>query len=243
MSLTNLSEILIADSTRPKGMHTIEPIKRETISKQGDTLLIFPIKSYTMKRILLISLSVLISISVRGQDDGPTDSEIRMEKFSVAKRSELSLDVISAITIPALSPRYEYILGRFSGIGADLFISLDGGDGIDNYSDVEKFSLTPYYRQYFFSKQDFGARGFYAEGFLKFFTFEEQLYNSTTDSFSADSFFDTSIGAGIGWKWISQSGFLVDLGIGIGRNLGLPSDDNVGWELQPRGGLNFGWRF
>lgn len=198
-----------------------------------------------MKDLLTISLALLISMSTYCQEDEPTDSERRIEKFSLAKRSEVSIDVISGIAIPAISPRYEYILGRYSGIGADIFISLEGEDDFDfdSYSEYEKFSLTPYYRQYFFSKEDYGARGFYAEGFLKFFTFEEGLYDSATNSIKKATFFDTSIGAGIGWKWISQSGFLVDLGIGLGRNLGLPSDDNVGWEVQPRGGLNFGWRF
>ena len=194
-----------------------------------------------MKDLLIISCAFLISICAFCQEDKPTDSEKRIAKFSVAKRNEVSIDAMSAIAIPALSPRYEYILGRYSGIGADLFVSLDG----DGYTDYEKYSLTPYYRQYFFSKQDYGARGFYAEGFLKFFIFEEWFYDIINYSFTTNEtyFFDTSIGAGIGWKWISQSGFLVDLGVGIGRNLGLPSDDNVGWEVQPRGGLNFGWRF
>ncbi|MEM7382367.1 MAG: hypothetical protein AAF361_14395 [Bacteroidota bacterium] len=198
-----------------------------------------------MKHPIIISCAFLISIFANCQEDKPTDSEKRIAKFSVAKRHELSIDVLSAISIPALNPRYEYILGRYSGIGADLFVSLDD----DIYSDFEKYSLTPYYRQYFFSKQDYGARGFYAEGFLKFFVYEERFFNIINDSFTTDlspfdtSFFDISIGAGIGWKWISQSGFLVDLGVGIGRNLGLPSDDNVGLEVLPRGGLNFGWRF
>ena len=196
-----------------------------------------------MKDLFFISMALLISIGAYCQEDEPTDSERRIENFSMAKRSEISIDVISGIAIPALSPRYEYILGRYSGIGMDLFISLDGDDDFDSYSEYEKFSLTPYYRQYFFSKEDYGARGFYAEGFLKFFTFDEWFYNSVSDSFTKEIFFDTSIGAGIGWKWISQSGFLVDLGIGLGRNLGLPNEDNVGWEVQPRGGLNFGWRF
>ena len=194
-----------------------------------------------MKKILLISSALLLSIGVFSQDDEPSDSEKRIAKFAISKRNEVSIDVVSAIAIPALNPRYEYILGRYSGVGVDLFLALDGDD-LD-YSDYEKFSITPYYRQYFFSKEDYGAKGFYAEGFLKFFTFEELEFNNTTNSSSTENYFDTSIGVGIGWKWISQNGFLVDLGFGVGRNLGLPSDDVVDQEVQVRGGLNFGWRF
>jgi hypothetical protein len=196
-----------------------------------------------MKHTFIVVLAFLMSLWIHCQENGPTDSQKRIAKFSMVKRNELSIDVISAIAIPALNLRYEYILGHYSGVGADFFVSLEGNGDFDSYSDYEKFSLTPYYRQYFFSKQDYGAKGFYAEGFLKFFTFEEMLYNSTNDTFTTDNFFDTSIGAGIGWKWLSESGFLVDLGVGIGRNLGLPSNDNVGWDVQPRGGLHFGWRF
>ncbi len=196
-----------------------------------------------MKNLLFISFALLFSFTVHSQEDEPTDSQKRIAKFAVAKRNEVSIDVISAIAIPALNPRYEYILGRYSGVGIDLFVSLDDEDDFDDYSEYENFSLTPYYRQYFFSKQDYGAKGFYAEGFVKFFTFKEPIFSSVDDSVTNESFFDTSIGAGIGWKWISQSGFLVDLGFGVGRNLGLPDDENIGQEVQARGGLNFGWRF
>lgn len=196
-----------------------------------------------MKNLLLICCALLISIGVYCQDDEPTDSQKRIQKFAVAQRNEISIDVLSAIAIPALNPRYEYILGRFSGVGIDLFISIEDDDEFDDYSDYESFSLTPYYRQYFFSKEDYGAKGFYAEGFVKFFTFDQRIVNSINDSVSQKNYFETSIGAGIGWKWISQSGFLVDLGFGVGRNLGLPSSDGIGQEVQARGGLNFGWRF
>ena len=60
-----------------------------------------------MKDLLIISLAFLISIGANGQEDEPTDSERRIENFSMAKRSEVSIDVISGIAIPALSPRYE----------------------------------------------------------------------------------------------------------------------------------------
>lgn len=196
-----------------------------------------------MKILILTACALLLSTSIHSQNDEPTDSQKRIEQFTVDKRSEVSIDVISAIAIPALNPRYEYILGRYSGVGIDLFISIDGDDEFDDYSEYENFSLTPYYRQYFFSKEDYGAKGFYAEGFVKFFTFKDVIYSNVDDSVTKESFFDTSIGAGIGWKWISQSGFLVDLGFGVGRNLGLPSTDGISLEVQARGGLNFGWRF
>jgi hypothetical protein len=198
-----------------------------------------------MKPIFNLVFSVLLCTAAFAQNNQePTDSERRLDEFTDAKRHELSLDVSAAIAIPAFQPRYEYILGRYSGIGVDLFVDLNGDD-ID-YSDLEQFSVTPFYRQYFFSKEDYGAKGFYAEGFLKAYTFEDTysddifFQNPPTE----DTYFETALGVGIGWKWVSNSGFMIDVGLGIGRNLGfadIPDD----WrpEVIPRGGVHFGWRF
>ncbi|MEO1486107.1 MAG: hypothetical protein AAFU57_10180 [Bacteroidota bacterium] len=196
-----------------------------------------------MKNLLFLLIVLLSGFSINAQEE-PTDSEKRMEKFATAKRNELSLDVAAALGIPAFSPRYEYVLGRFSGIGLDVFISFDDDEDLIDYSEFESFSLTPYYRQYFFSKEDFGAKGFYAEGFLKFFTYDGIAFDPIADMDVKNSYFETAIGVGIGGKWVSQNGFLVDIGLGLGRNLGIdgnPEDfDN---DVQLRGGLNFGWRF
>lgn len=180
------------------------------------------------------------------EEEELTDSQERMEKFSNVKKHEVSLDVTAALAIPAFSPRYEYVLGRYSGVGADLFIAIDDDDiEFDTY---EKISLTPYYRQYFFSKEDYGAKGFYGEGFLKLYTYEisDDFFdiNGNFQEGSSESYFETAIGVGIGWKWVSDSGFLIDLGFGLGRNLGIANDDtNFNTDLRVRGGLNFGWRF
>lgn len=192
-----------------------------------------------MKKFLPISTIIfLLPFIAFCQDNEPTDSQKQMAQFNAIKRNEISLDILAGIAIPALNPRYEYVLGRYSGAGVDVFFSLSNDDF--DFDDYEKFSITPFYRQYFFSKEDYGAKGFYAEGFLKFFTFEE--FDFQNNATSEENYFDTSIGAGIGWKWISQSGFLVDLGIGVGRNLGLPSVE-FNESVQVRGGLHFGWRF
>lgn len=203
-----------------------------------------------MKKTILITVFALAGIaSVYAQKEDQTDSQNRLDAFTAEKRHEVSLDVLAAIALPALNPRYEYILGRYSGVGADLFIALDN-DEID-FEEFEKLSLTPYYRQYFFSKEDYGAKGFYGEGFLKLYTFEDYGDDYTFTGFNnvsyeRETYFETAIGVGIGWKWVSDSGFLIDLGFGIGRNLGFADyndDEYSRSEVVVRGGLNFGWRF
>lgn len=196
-----------------------------------------------MKTIFNLALTCCLCFSTLAQIT-PPDSENRLDAFTNAKRHEVSLDMTAALVIPALQPRYEYILGRYAGVGVDLFLDISNND--TNYSEVEKFSITPFYRQYFFSKEDYGAKGFYAEGFLKAYTFEE-IYND--DIFpvqepTLDTYFETAIGVGIGWKWVSNSGFMIDVGAGIGRNLGFADiPDYYRPEVVPRGGVHFGWRF
>ncbi|MEL7270122.1 MAG: hypothetical protein AAGL34_11145 [Bacteroidota bacterium] len=193
---------------------------------------------------LFFSILLLCFAGLLAQNGSPTQSQEQMESFVTLKRNELSIDVIAALGIPAFNPRYEYVLGTFSGLGLELFISFDSEEDFIDYSEFENFSLTPYYRQYFFSKEDFGAKGFYAEGFLKFFTFDGIAFDPILNMDVKDSYFETAIGVGIGGKWVSQNGFLVDIGLGLGRNLGIdgnPEDfDN---DVQLRGGLHFGWRF
>jgi hypothetical protein len=177
------------------------------------------------------------------QDEQPTDSEKRLDNFTNQKRHELSLDVTAALVLPAFQPRYEYILGRYSGFGVDLFIAINNENV--NTEELEKFSITPFYRQYFFSKEDFGAKGFYAEGFLKAYTYESVSFNDTFPFEEIqDTYFESALGVSIGWKWVSNSGFMIDLGFGIGRNLGFSDERSEdGITILPRGGLHFGWRF
>ncbi|MGB5981882.1 MAG: DUF3575 domain-containing protein [Nonlabens sp.] len=196
-----------------------------------------------MKKTILIAILALAGItSVHAQEEDQTDSQKRLDNFTAEKRHEVSLDVISALVIPAFNPRYEYVLGRYSGVGVDLFITFNNED--ISFEDYEKLSLTPYYRQYFFSKEDYGAKGFYGEGFLKFFTYDDFEYNDDFSSFENEkTYFETAIGVGIGWKWVSDSGFMIDLGLGLGRDLGFADNDDYDLDIRVRGGLNFGWRF
>lgn len=202
-----------------------------------------------MKKLLLFTTVFLISINCiaqEGQNDDQTDSQKRLDKFNEVKKHEVSLDVVAAIAGLGINPRYEYVLGRYSGVGVDLNIGiLDDEDTFDYY---ETFSITPYYRQYFFSKEDYGAKGFYGEGFLKYYSFrtDNSFFSGNSNDFDTTTFNEISMGVGIGWKWVSDSGFLIDVGIGIGRNLGIADDRNETFnlpEISGRGGVNFGWRF
>ena len=174
-------------------------------------------------------------------DSNETKSQIRMTEFSKARRHSISLDVIAGLAFPAFNPRYEFVLNKYSSVGADLNINFNNENGSEI---LEKFSFSPYYRQYFFSKEDYGAKGFYGEGFLKFYTYENDFNFFFGDyiNANAETYFETAVGVGIGWKWVSDSGFIIDINSGLGRNLGFADYPNER-DLAGKFGVNFGWQF
>ncbi|MDC9721607.1 MAG: hypothetical protein PSN34_02380 [Urechidicola sp.] len=194
------------------------------------------------KYLFLILLNIsFLATAQNTTDSKETESQKQMTEFSKTKRHSISLDVIAGLAFPAFNPRYEYVLNKYSGIGADLNINFDNENGSEV---LEKFSFSPYYRQYFFSKEDYGAKGFYGEGFLKFYTYENNinsLIGASTNT-NTKSYFETAVGVGIGWKWVSDSGFLIDINGGLGRNLNF-ADDPVERDFTGKFGVNFGWQF
>ena len=192
------------------------------------------------KQLFLILLTISVIAKAQTKSDTiETESQKSMTELSKKKRHSLSLDVIAGLVFPAFNPRYEYVLNKYSGIGADLNINFDDENGSQI---LEKFSFSPYYRQYFFSKEDYGAKGFYGEGFLKFYTYENDTYFFGDPITNTEAYFETALGVGIGWKWVSNSGFFIDINGGLGRNLGLTDDPNQR-DFTGKFGVNFGWQF
>jgi len=199
--------------------------------------------NFIKKQLFLILLTIsFIAKAQNKTDTNETESQKSMTELSEKKRHSLSLDVIAGLVFPAFNPRYEYVLNKYSGIGADLNINFD--DEFRSTQILEKFSFSPYYRQYFFSKEDYGAKGFYGEGFLKFYTYENEtnFYFGDVINTNTEAYFETALGVGIGWKWVSNSGFLIDINGGLGRNLGLADDPNKR-DFTGKFGVNFGWQF
>ena len=153
-----------------------------------------------MKRYQLLLLASLFSCVAIAQEDEPVNlNEIN------DKKHEIRIDAAEGLIVPALDLSYEYVLSRYSGVGASINFNLDSDDFAG-----QNFSFTPYYRQYFFNKKDYGARGFFAEGLLNY-------SSGTVDFFTGNDFSPTEedwsafgIGFAIGQKWISQNGFIVE---------------------------------
>jgi len=181
-----------------------------------------------MKRLVLFVM--LFSVVVCGFSQ---NEETKVKTF------EVGLDVFDLALLRTVDISFEYIKNPFWGFGlaARSCFNSDEGNGL---ATGERYSITPFFRCYFFNKQDYGSKGFYAETFLKFFGGDVRDGWFGTGN-KVDTYFDAAFGVGLGYKYVNNSGFIVDLNLGLGRSFGLSDvkgDTGVG-----RGGITFGYRF
>lgn len=132
---------------------------------------------------------------------------------------------------------YEYVANNSYGFGTSVLINAFNRD-----FPVERFSVTPFYRTYFFSKKDYGANGVFVESFLKLASVSNKNHmNYKANTTSNRSFFTTALGISIGRKWVNKRGFVLEAFLGMGRTLNSPKNSNVG--ILTRGGITIGKRF
>lgn len=179
----------------------------------------------------LLALFLFLGFAAHAQD-----TENSTDKYGAGDRQhEIRLDVFDAAFFSAIDLSYERVTDPDIGYGASLFVNFRDSD--DGY--YEKFAFTPFFRFYFFNKQDFGARGLFLEVFSKIASGED--YDNIFDSDDPErDYFDAALGIAIGKKWVNRRGFMLEISAGGGRNLGL--DDNSP-EFTFRGGISLGYRF
>jgi hypothetical protein len=190
-----------------------------------------------MKKILFL---ILTGVSLSGFSQETENFEAGPQG-----RHELRLDAFEALAFKTIEVNYEYIISKYSGAGAAISVNLDD-ESIGGYG--ENFAITPYYRQYFLNKKEYGARGLFVEGNMQLAAGENEIYfysyNPNTDSYiegtTKDSWFDAGLGLTIGQKWVSNNGFTFEISAGGGRYF-LNDDAAPGGYF--RGGILVGYRF
>lgn len=181
-------------------------------------------------KILLLATFLCSLNSIAQEDDEPVNLNTINDK-----KHELRIDALEGLLIPALDISYEYVISKYSGAGISLNFSFEDSD-----TDLpQNFAITPYYRQYFFNRKDYGARGFFAEGLLQYATGEGRIFDFTENGDDRD-WSQFGVGFAIGQKWVSRNGFVIELSIGGGRYLGA---EDFGPDGFFRGGVNVGYRF
>ncbi|MCK8522705.1 DUF3575 domain-containing protein [Aquimarina sp. D1M17] len=178
-----------------------------------------------MKKILAVVL-LIICFQAKAQEESFVKNQ---------NRHEFRIDALEALAIPNLEINYEYVISRYSGAGIATSFSFD-----DDHKEYQSFAIEPYYRQYFFNNKDFGARGFFVEGLLRFAGGEEEIINIANNSRTTEDWTNVGIGVVLGQKWVSDNGFVFEISLGGGRYL---SDDTFSPEGFVRGGILVGYRF
>ena len=208
-----------------------------------------------MKKVFLLLIAFsnfLIAQEVQKVEVVKNDNQIT-DLFDELGSNEIKLDLIDIIAYPAFNITYEKIKNPYNSFGASLFINFSGEVNADW---VDNFSLTPFYRFYFFNKKDYGGAGFFAEVFSKFSSgkseytiyYEDQLPGLPRWESDTISQFDIALGASIGQKWVNKMGWTFEINFGVGRFItNNQTDDYNGYYSRPeatvKGGLSIGKRF
>lgn len=182
-------------------------------------------------KVLLICL-FLCSSFIFCQESGASNTT------SEAK-NELKINGLFLI-LGAVELDYQHLINDESGIGVDVLLAFD-----DENLDLNYY-VSPYYRQYFGKKY---ASGFFVEAFgmlnsINDYTYGSN-YNAETDSYYYDggneeNIIDFALGIGTGVKLLTRRGFIVEIDLGIGRNLFKNDRD---YTIIGKGGINLGYRF
>lgn len=173
-----------------------------------------------MKKInlFLSTLALLFTLNTSAQDS----------------KHEVKICGAKLLAFPILDLSYEYIQNEDFTYGANMLWYPK-----ENKENYYKFSLTPYARFYFQESKEYGANGFYVEGFAGLFNGESKETNPQNETFY-DKYNSTAAGLGLGKKWFNNSGFVLDINVGIGRTL-FGSDDAPSAVFK--GGIYLGYRF
>ncbi len=170
------------------------------------------------------------------------ESESKPKKGIFERKHELRLGAVKLLSSGIFETSYEYIKDSNQGFGASLLINFDTGNEY-----LENYSITPFYRMYFQTYEDYGAKGFFVEGFTSFFggdnedeySFEPDFSGGSSTFIEGNKFFDISIGLALGKKWINSAGFVFEIKAGAGRNLLGNSD----YDALFKGDFYIGYRF
>jgi hypothetical protein len=175
-----------------------------------------------MKKIVLV-VCVLFGIMVNGQ-------EAKKYDFS---RNELKGNAL-ALIFGSFNVSYERILNEESALGFSVNVPFDKDNWDINYN------LTGYYRYYFGKKP---AVGFFGEAFGMLNNVDYYVYNDSSNSYGNKKLTDFALGIGLGGKWVTKKGLLLEVNGGVGRNLFNNQYDDMDYELIGRLGISVGYRF
>jgi hypothetical protein len=183
---------------------------------------------------------ILLTLCLGASAIGLTQETETTDNLPPSQKHEIRIDAFEVLAINTIEFNYEYILSKYTGIGAAISFGWDEGSDFENY---QNFAFTPYFRQYFFNKKDYGARGLFAEGMLQVASGErwyEDFFEDGNSNTTSNNWTNFGIGFALGQKWVSRNGFVLEISIGGGRYIGNADASPEGFI---RGGILVGYRF
>ena len=175
-----------------------------------------------MRKIVLVAC-VLFGIMVNAQE---------AKKYDFG-RNELKGNAL-ALVFGSFNVSYERILNEESAVGVAVNLPFDNKNWNINHT------LTGYYRYYFGKKP---AVGFFGEAFGMLNNVDDYVYNDGTNYYELKTLTDFALGIGLGGKWVTKKGLLLEINGGLGRNLFNNQYDDRDFELIGRLGISVGYRF
>ncbi len=148
-------------------------------------------------------------------------------------QQEVKLNIANALILKTIDISYEYYLSGDTSIGISGLYNFEQKSADFRYN--EESMVTPYLRHYFTSDRVWNLFG---EGFFGIGTGYKKIEIAGEPNIY-EKYSDSALGISFGAKYISESGFLVDIYGGIGRNL-FSANSPI---LLPRVGVNVGWKF
>ncbi|MCG9972334.1 hypothetical protein [Christiangramia crocea] len=190
-----------------------------------------------MRNLLLAGILLLTTLFCQAQKNSGDDQPEKRD----TTQNELSINAFNLITLGIIEITYERVIDENSSWAIEGFIHPGKDDYIDElyYKDL---SLTGKYKHFFSSTY---ARGFYVHGFGMISTGEYETgfydFNEGLDEYiyETEDFTDFAIGFGLGGKFVSPGGFLLDLSAGIGRNFFNDVSPTIVGQFM----VNLGFRF
>lgn len=154
-----------------------------------------------------------------------------------SKKHEIKVGAIKLLAGTILEGTYEYIYSKDFTFGSSVLVDFQ-----QNNDWYENFSITPFARFYFQETQEYGAKGFFVEGFGKLATGNNYYYvtDYLNNTLTSKKFTAGVLGLSLGKKWINHSGFVLETLFGVGRTLG---NSTYAPDAFFRGDLSIGYRF
>lgn len=190
---------------------------------------------------LFIAVFLLASTAVTyaQEEKESTPNQEEVEKRDITQ-NELSINAFNLVAFGIIEITYERVINENSTWALEGFFHPSKDDYIDE-AYYKNLSLTGKYKHFFSSNY---ARGFYVNAFGMISSGEyetDYYYNDISEEYvyETEDYTDFALGFGLGGKFVSQGGFMLDLNAGIGRNLLNDNSPTVVGQFM----VNLGFRF